>query len=56
MEFKYFLKGIIALLVLNIILLPAHFWMLFVLAMGLGVIEHISIMEKLPFLLVSLIP
>lgn len=56
MDFKHFLKGIIVFLILNIILLPAYFWMAFVLAMGLGVIEHISIMEKLPFLLISLIP
>lgn len=40
----------------SFLLLLAYFWMLFALAMGLGVIEHISIMEKLPFLLVSLIP
>lgn len=56
MEFKYFLKGIIAWLILNIILLPAYFWMLLVLAMGIGAIEHMSIIEKLPFFLVSLIP
>lgn len=56
MDSKNFLKGIMALLILNIILLPAYFWMLFVLAIGLGIIEHISIIEKLPFLLVSLIP
>lgn len=56
LDFKYFFKGSIAWFILNIILLPAYFWMVFILAMGIGVIEHMSIIEKLPFLLVSIIP
>lgn len=56
MNFKQFLKGVVVWLVLNILLLPTYFWMLLVPVLGLGAIEHMSTMEKLPFLLISLIP
>ena len=56
MDFKCFLKYARANIILNIILLPAHFWMLIILALGTGAIENMSIIERLPFLLLAIIP